>query len=181
MSIQLVVSMRYAWAVALAASDARVWRRAVVVADIWRIVAEIVVVALCLVVVVVVCVVVVVGVVVVIGVVVVAAVVVVAVVIVVVGVEGTSLCVELVLVVAILGSVGLGANLAPRRFHAFLSLAIFASSSKVFVAGTSSNMLPGRLFENCTFAAIFTSLLSSIRSMWPSQTKRRCLTAATRS
>ena len=90
--------------------------------------------------------------------------------------------VELFAVAAIFeGRVGLGANLAPRRFHALLSLAISSSSSKVFVAGASSNMMPGLLLENCTFAAIFTSLLFFIRSMWPSQTKRRCLTAATRS
>ena len=61
-----------------------------------------------------------------------------------------------------LGRVGFGASLSPMRFHAALLFAISTSSSKVFVAGASLNMLPGSRFENCTFAAIFTSLLLSI-------------------
>ena len=175
-----VWSMLSAWTTALAASDARVCRCAVIIADIWFMVSVIVEIALHVVVVsVVVGVTVAVGVDVVVRVGFFAGVVVFAVV---VGVGGTLLGVELVrFAVMFVGSVGFGANLAPRRFQAFLSLAISASSSKVFVAGASSKMLPGLRFKNCTLAAIFTSLLSFIRSMCPSQTKRQCLTAATRS
>ena len=47
-----------------------------------------------------------------------------------------------------LGRVGFGASLSPMRFHGVLLFTISTSSSKVFVAGASLNMLPGSRFEN---------------------------------